>query len=106
MMHYGTKYGSRWDCEIEGCDVKCWAGQYTTPADGETRKLRSQCHVLFDPLWEKGGGHFPSRNDAYRWLAKAMQIERAEAHFGMFNEEQARRAKQKIEELIRRGTTT
>jgi hypothetical protein len=87
-----TAYGGRWQCTVSGCDVACWDGSTSTPADGETRRVRHETHQLFDPIWQKPGV-FPGkrglrRKQAYRWLAETMGLTRDDAHIGMFSREQ------------------
>lgn len=56
------------------------------PAGASLRKLRSQVHRGFDPLWRDK--HFKSRNAAYKWLAKRLKLNWHQCHVGMFNEQQ------------------
>lgn len=63
--------------------------RYTADPGSELAKLRMECHRTFDALWAFGQ---KSRNDAYRDLARRMNVPDAECHFGMFNEEQCREA--------------
>ena len=111
MRRCDTQYGLLFICDEVGCDIRCWAGPYTSPADSETRALRSECHKPFDPLWRMEYGPFHSyekgarnskrkkRGRAYAWLARAMQIELAQAHFGLFDKQQCMEATEKIEAL-------
>lgn len=107
-----TKFGGRWDCAVEGCDVVFWEGSTSTPATLETRQLRKRCHDLFDPLWMRdserfgrtgrsghrvGRGH--RRRRAYEWLSQAMGLPHQLTHFGMFSADQCRVALAKIEKL-------
>ncbi len=48
-------------------------------ATGPTRRKRKQLHVLFDPIWRLG---YISRDDAYIWLAKELEIESDNCHIG------------------------
>ena len=89
MCH--TQFGDRWNCSVKGCDVSCWSGHTSTPADIRTRKLRNQCHDVFDPLWKNGGW---SRETAYSKLAEFMQVSQKDCHIGYFNAEQCERATQ------------
>lgn len=59
-------------------------------AGAELRKLRSQCHKLFDPLWRDG--HIKSRGMAYIWLATAMKIRIEKCHISYFNENECYKA--------------
>lgn len=58
-----------------------------TMANAELRELRRVCHSLIDPFWQYGKY---SRKTVYIRMAKAMGLTSAEAHIGMFNEEQCR----------------
>lgn len=89
MCH--TQFGDRWNCSVKGCDVSCWSGHTSTPADMRTRTLRNQCHDVFDPLWKNGGW---SRETAYSKLAEFMQVSKKDCHIGYFNAEQCERAMQ------------
>lgn len=64
----------------------------TTPlgrlANAELRKLKTEAHAAFDPMWKGGGMH---RREAYGWLAKQLGIAANDAHIGMFDEVQCRR---------------
>lgn len=82
-----TMWGVRWKCPVFGCSVIWWDGPTSTPADAETRKLRSKCHELFDPLW-KERVLFKRRVDAYKWMSEVMETKKGETHIGMFNKEQ------------------
>lgn len=56
-------------------------------ANKELRKLKSEAHSLFDPVWKSG---LMTRKSAYKELANRMQIDVNLCHIGMFNEEQCR----------------
>lgn len=85
-----TPYGLRWQCPDPACDVACWDGKTSTPADSETRRLRHDCHEEFDPLW-KFRIVWRTSIIAYRWLAKFMKLPPKLAHIGMFDADQCRR---------------
>lgn len=55
--------------------------------------MRREVHRHFDQLWNKYG---IGRNDAYKWLAAKMDMTKAEAHIGMFDEDQCEKAIQYI----------
>lgn len=55
-------------------------------ANAKLRKLKSQAHAAFDPLWREKK-KFKSRTDAYYWLAKEMKMNTVECHIGMFDED-------------------
>lgn len=60
-------------------------------ANKTLRKLKSEAHLAFDVLWKSGssfdsfGGPF-TRTNAYRWLAKQMNISIDACHIGYFDE--------------------
>jgi hypothetical protein len=95
---YGRSYGGNiWLCRKCGAYVGCHkGGSGDKPlgrlADAELRKLKMQCHALFDPLWRdvvklKGWSRHKARNSSYGWLAGQMNIPREECHIGMFDAE-------------------
>ena len=59
-------------------------------ATASLRKLRSQVHRLYDPLWREK--YFKSRSKAYSWFAKKMQLPASITHVAMFDESQCRKA--------------
>jgi hypothetical protein len=77
--------GSRWVCGEPGCDIVCWNGATSTPADAPTRAMRARAHRAFDPIWKMGA---MSRIEAYEKLAKFMDLDLDETHIGMFRFEQ------------------
>lgn len=85
LVKQSTQYGKRWHCPANDCTVACWGGSTSTPADDATRTARHKAHLVFDPLWKKGG---IERKELYRLLSEFMGIEREHAHIGMFNIEQ------------------
>lgn len=54
-------------------------------ADAQLRKLRKQCHYVFDVYWKKGDF---TRSEAYLRLADALQIPKKKCHIAMFDKEQ------------------
>lgn len=85
-----TRWGKLATCPEPSCDVRCWDGPTSTPADGTTRALRTACHEAFDELWVTGESELFAginsrnrrRNVAYAWLAERLGIPREQAHFG------------------------
>lgn len=57
-------------------------------AKTELRKLKSQTHAIFDPLWKD----IMPRKRAYRLLANQLNIDIDDCHIGLFDEEMCRRA--------------
>lgn len=58
------------------------------PANKETRAARVRAHRIFDRLWKVGGW---TRTQAYKWMAKAMDLTEEEAHIGQLDREQCER---------------
>jgi hypothetical protein len=88
MLPRKTRCGVRFTCPAPGCDVACWDGDTSTPADTETRRLRGLCHDAFDPLWQEAPRKFKSRAEAYQWLQKIMGLPKHYCHIGMFDKGQ------------------
>lgn len=94
-----------WMCR--GC--KAWVGVHEnspsftplgSPANDALRQMRSRCHKALDPLWQRGA---MTRQQAYAWLAKTLQIDVKHCHIGHFRFDRARQAIEAIER--RRGMT-
>jgi hypothetical protein len=51
-------------------------------ANAELRALKQRVHAAFDPIWQGGE---TSRTDAYRMLARGLNIPERECHIGMFD---------------------
>lgn len=73
-----------------------------TLADSPLRKLRSQLHEKFDPLWgamveSQGISRSRARSRAYSWLAGWLQVNLERCHIGMFDETQCNKAMAIIE---------
>ena len=51
-------------------------------ANRDLRRAKMQAHAVFDPLWKDGP---LTRNEAYRWLSKAMNLHPDDTHIGMFD---------------------
>lgn len=94
---YGRDYGTNiYVCKP--CDAYVGTNGNTKKALGtlakrELRELRKRAHFLFDPLWRQKK---MTRNEAYKWLQKNMDLSPDKAHIGMFNEEQCKELIQKI----------
>ena len=97
---YGRSYGNIWICEkYPECDSYCGVHKETNEplgrlANKELREWKSKAHETFDPLWkrkmEKGLDKRTSRNAAYEWLAKEMNLSREECHIGLFDVDQCK----------------
>lgn len=72
---YGKRYGKSYMCYYcKPCNAYVGVHQNTTTplgtmANDELRKLRHECHVLFDPLWRS---RKMTRDQAYKWLSDKM----------------------------------
>jgi len=92
-------YGARWFWRCTGgCDAHVGCHPGTTDAlgglaDKELRTIRSQVHKAFDPIWRSGAMR---RNEAYAWLANAMNIPVEACHVGMFDVAQCELALEKV----------
>lgn len=81
LVSQQTKYGVRYACPILNCTVVCWDNSTSTPADYETRKARMLTHKVFDEVWKSG---IMTRKEAYRRLAKYLELPKRQAHIGCF----------------------
>ncbi|MEY4572644.1 MAG: hypothetical protein RLZ10_1888 [Bacteroidota bacterium] len=61
-------------------------------ADSELRVLKRKAHALFDPLWEGQDAIFKSRDKAYIWLSRRMNLSNDRTHFAMFDKIQCERS--------------
>lgn len=86
---YGKVYGNGmiWKCEDCTASVGCHpdGSPLGILANDKMKQLKIQCHKAFDPLWKEGK---MKRKEAYRRLAKRLNIKQEYCHFGFFNEEQ------------------
>lgn len=79
------------------CDARVGINPHTGKpygplANAELRMLRKQCHLRFDPLWQRAAEHLhrAARAGAYAWLAAELGV--PVVHFGALNDvETARR---------------
>lgn len=82
-----------------GCHRKgTWLGRGGQTSDGTLplgrlanatlRRLKSEAHQAFDPLWR---GHGMTRAAAYKWLAHKIGMHKDKCHIGMMDEEQCKR---------------
>lgn len=83
---YGKIYGNGkvYLCTDCGSFVGCHDNgkPYGILSDPPMRKLRTECHNLFDPIWK---AHLKTRSELYWALAKKMGLQVHECHFGMFD---------------------
>jgi len=83
---YGRAYADKYIYLCRPCDayVGCHPGTVNALgrlADKELRQWKQVAHSYFDPMWK---GRKGKRTAAYDWMAKEMNIDRGEAHIGMF----------------------
>ena len=89
-IYNGTSYGFMWLCRKCNARVSCHKGTKIptgTLAKPELMELRKQCHALFDPLWKSKKMR---RHEAYRWLAKKMNLQFKHAHIGFMGEKKCK----------------
>lgn len=98
---YGREYGSgrMYYCTVCGAYVGTHIPRpreaFGILANQEMRDMKQLCHKLFDEQWIhkktiKEKKH--ARKQAYRSLAKALNIEESECHFGYFDMEMLHKA--------------
>lgn len=75
-------------CRSCDASVQCHANSVIPlgmMADKPTRTMRQKAHSVFDAAWQKTK---LTRNEAYEWLARKMNLTRNECHIGMFDKYQ------------------
>lgn len=80
-----------WKCPHHDTYVGCHPGTdkpLGRLADAPTRKLKSQAHAAFDPIWKNGG---MKRGAAYGWLAQKLGIPKCVCHMGSMSDDNLRR---------------
>jgi len=100
LLAKSTQYGMRYDCPHEGCDVMCWAGKTSTPANQATRDARKVAHAHFDVLWKSGQY---KRGTLYKQLAEHFGITQEKCHIGMFNIDQCRKVLEFVQLLFNKS---
>lgn len=68
-------------------------------ADAEMRKLKVECHDIFDSFWKGKPKSRKKRRDLYSWLSKQMKIDVSQCHFGYFEKEQLNKAREILESV-------
>lgn len=95
-----------WFCEPCSAWVGCHEagmgqGDGTQPlgvlTNAAGRTARRAAHAAFDSLWNSGG---LSRNKAYAWLAKSLDIPLEECHIGHFGEARCARVVELVTEYF------
>lgn len=92
---YGQSYGSGYAYVCTNCGARVGTHKGTKIAlgilsDSKTRKLRMECHSLFDLFWKGKNQSTLKRYDCYNQLAKVLKINITQCHFGYFDYEQLR----------------
>jgi hypothetical protein len=91
IIYHGQSFGLVLICTAyPKCDAFVGCHQQSgqpkgTLANAELRKHRKEAHAAFDPIWRSGCMY---RQQAYRWLAGKLGIEREACHIGQFSGEQ------------------
>ena len=103
-IYHGKKYGSGFAYICTQCRASTGT-HIPNPkealgilANAEMRKLKMDCHAIFDPLWTNEKRRRDARRDAYGRLARAMNIPFRDCHFGHFDKEQLIQALQILQE--------
>lgn len=87
---YGRSYG-RWPyaylCSNKECGAFVGVHPNTqipmgTLADAATRAARKEAHSVFDQIWKT---NLMKRGEAYKWLAKRLDIEKWRCHIAWFD---------------------
>jgi len=95
LVPHSTRYGIRYSCPVGGCSVVSWNGN--SPADYSTRQARIQAHNKFDQLWKSG---MLTRRNAYKKLARFLEIPREKTHIANFDLDQCQRTLQFAYEIL------
>jgi hypothetical protein len=103
---YGRNY-SEWpwvyQCGNPSCAAHIGIHPFTniplgTLANAELRTARKLAKQPFNRIWESGR---MSRRDAYLWLARKLEINASECHFGWFSLDRCTEAKKICEEFLK-----
>lgn len=103
VIYHGRTYGEwPWVYRCEDCEARVGLHPFTalplgTLADETLRKIRNECKAPFERLWRTGE---IGRTEAYQWLAKKLGKSIAECHFGLFEADDCRQARQICQERI------
>jgi hypothetical protein len=88
---YKKSYGMIWMCEKCSARVGVHKGSdqpLGRLANAELRRAKIAVHAVFDNLWDTG----MTRSEAYKWLARELDITLEECHIGMFNVDRCEQA--------------
>ena len=103
IIYNGKSFGNVYVCEnYPKCDsfVGTHHGKTKplgTLANARLRNKRKEAHSLYDQLW-RGKNRIMSRGEAYRFMAKTLNVSQEQAHIGMLDYEQC---KLLINEILR-----
>jgi len=89
---YGKEYGSGKCYKCTSCDSYVGVHENTLIplgrlANKELRKLKKQCHNMFDPIWNNNNNKYINREQAYGRLANLLGIPASDCHFGWFDKD-------------------
>ena len=92
IKHSSFIYGKNFkDCGLlQVCEnyPKCNSYGSRSVASPELRKLRQECHRIFDKIWQSGE---KKRKSAYRWLGKKMKKKPEDNHIALFREDECKK---------------
>lgn len=93
---YGGRVYSEWPyiylCDNKACKASVGVHEGThyplgTLADETTKNARKAAHAAFDPIWKNKPDKSKARAEAYKWLAKELDIEVWRCHMSWFDTE-------------------
>jgi hypothetical protein len=90
VVYNGRSYGLIYLCQPCGAWVGCHKDTNKPLgrlADAELRQWKQRAHRAFDPIWKNKSKRRPN---AYKWLAKELNIEPQDCHIGMFDVDQCK----------------
>jgi len=93
MKENSSKYGRYWDCTGPNCTWRM--KEDGTGADRPTRAARIRAHIVFDALWRRGT---ISRDEAYHWLRKTMDLSEEQGHIAKMTKEQCELLIEKVKD--------
>lgn len=104
---YGREYGDwpyAYKCEDDNADCGAYVGLHPdtdiplgTLADKPLRDARNRGKKPFERIWRDG---YMQRKEAYAWLAKQLDIQTSECHFGLFDTTRCNQAREVCEQYL------
>lgn len=94
-----SRYGYYYRCPECGAMVGCHRGTKKPMGmtmDDEGRRLRKECHQMFDELWTTS----KERSERYRTLASMMNIRPSQCHFAKMTKRQLIQARDCIRLML------